>query len=313
MEGKIERGRIFERPKTPREKRIAERDVALLRNIMRLRLASAAQLAALDGGSKQKVERCLLALWENGLIERPEAQVAYRRIQNGSRSLIYGLTRKGARYLRKHGYDTQRPLLDGIDKERGSGWRFIDHSVGISEFFVRLELAARGREDLRVLERAEILEDAPGGKASKRIQLRARIPLGSFHRTNAVIPDGFFGLRFMPEEHEAYFMYEKDRGEMPVVRYKNLHGTFMAKKFATYLEANRQRQHIDELGIPNFRVLVETTTGERVHQMLEALEELTQGKGSNIFLFAEEEVLLRSNALDVEWTSGKREKVRLID
>lgn len=34
-------------------------------NIARLPLASAAQLAALDGGSQQNVERALLALWEN--------------------------------------------------------------------------------------------------------------------------------------------------------------------------------------------------------------------------------------------------------
>jgi hypothetical protein len=37
----------------------------------------------------------------------------------------------------------ERSLLDGIDKKRGAGWRFIDHSVGISDFFVKLELAAR--------------------------------------------------------------------------------------------------------------------------------------------------------------------------
>lgn len=312
MEGR-ERGRLFERPESPRDIRLTERDVALLRNIMRLRLASATQLGALDGGSQQNVERALLALWENGYVERPEAQAASRRIFKGSQSLIYGLTRKGARYLRKQGYDMQRSLLDGIDKERGSGWRFIDHSIGISEFFVRLELAARGREDLRVLERSEILEDAPKSKNTKRVRLDARIPLGSIQKRNAVIPDAVFGLHFVAAEHESYFMYEKDRGEMPVVRYKNLHGTFMAKKFVTYLEANRQRRHIEELGIPNFRVLVETTTNERLEQMLEALEELTQGNGSNIFLFADEETLSESNPLDVEWISGKREKVRLTD
>jgi hypothetical protein len=74
---------------------------------------------------------------------------------------VSGLPRRGAGYLRRHGFDMQRRLLDGIDKERGAGWRFIEHSVGISEFFVRLELAARKRKDLRILERSEILEGAP--------------------------------------------------------------------------------------------------------------------------------------------------------
>jgi hypothetical protein len=43
---------------------------------------------------------------------------------------------------------------------------------------------------------------------------------------------------------------------------------------------SRQRKHVDQLGIPNFRVLIEATTRERVAQMIEALEELTGSRGS---------------------------------
>jgi predicted transcriptional regulator len=311
MEAAQTRGRIFERPQNPRSFHMTERGVAILTNIARLRLASAAQLGALDGGSQQNVERTLLALWENGYVERPEAQAAYRRILKRSRSLIYGLTRKGARFLRQHGFDMERSLLDGIDKERGAGWRFIDHSVGISDFFVKLELAARGRKDLRVLERTEILEDAPERTKLQRIRLQARIALGQTHRTCGVVPDGFFGLHFLADETESYFMYEKDRGEMPVMRYKNLYGTYVAKKLLTYYEASRQRKHLDELGISNFRVLVETTTPDRVEQMLEAVEEFTAGRGSTIFLFTDEAGLAASNPLDLEWMSGKRERIRI--
>jgi hypothetical protein len=71
------------------------------------------------------------------------------------------------------------------------------------------------------LERAEILEDAPEGTKLQRIRLQARIALGQTYRTCGVIPDGFFGLHFIADEMESYFMYEKDRGEMPVMRYKN--------------------------------------------------------------------------------------------
>ena len=134
-----ERRRLFERPDCPREMRITSRDVTLLRNISRLRLASAAQLAALDGGSAQNVSRSLLALFENGFVERPVAQVASRILHEGSRPTIYGLTRKGAALLRRHGEGVRRRLLDGIDKERGAGWRFIEHTVAVSEFLVSLE------------------------------------------------------------------------------------------------------------------------------------------------------------------------------
>src|SRR5579864_6347315 len=134
METERARGRLFQRPEKPRPIRITSRDIALMTNIARLRLASAAQLAALDGGSQQNVARSLLSLWENEYLERPVAQIDSRRRENGSRSVIYGLTRKGAGYLRRQGFDMNRRLLDGIDNERGAGWRFIEHSIGISEF-----------------------------------------------------------------------------------------------------------------------------------------------------------------------------------
>src|SRR5436853_6264817 len=120
-----ERRQFFVRPEEPRPMRITARDIAILQNIARFRLASAAQLALLDGGSAQNVSRALLALWENGYVERPEAQAASRFLYEGSRPAIYGLTRKGAALLRTHGLDVRRRLLDGIDKEKGAGWRFI--------------------------------------------------------------------------------------------------------------------------------------------------------------------------------------------
>src|SRR5690348_15091268 len=94
-----ERGRLFRRPEKPRELHLGDRGFSLLRHLLRLRLASAKQLAALDGGSQQNVERLLLGLWENGYVERPETQIKYRQLVPGSSSLIYGLTRKGAGYL----------------------------------------------------------------------------------------------------------------------------------------------------------------------------------------------------------------------
>ncbi len=129
-----ERRKFFERPEDPRALRITARDIALLQNIARFRLVSAAQLARLDGGSAQNVSRAVLALFENG--ERPIAQVASRLLHQGSRPAIYGLTRKGARLLRDGGFDLRRSLLAGIDKERGAGWRFVEHTVSIAGFFV---------------------------------------------------------------------------------------------------------------------------------------------------------------------------------
>src|ERR1700687_939901 len=307
-----ERRKLFERPDEPRAMRVTPRDVTLLENIGRLRLASAAQLAALDGGSAQNVSRALLALFENGYVERPVAQVASRLLHEGSRPTIYGLTRKGAALLRKHGEDVRRRLLDGIDKERGAGWRFIEHTVSIAEFWVSLELGARGREDLRVLERSEILEDAPKSKSDRLVRLEASVRIGGALKKNAAVPDALFGLRFNDEE-ESYFMLEVDRGEMPIERYKNTQRTYFAKKMLTYYEANRQRRHLHDLGIKNFRVLTVTTDKARIEKMLDALNAVTSGKGSNMFLFIDHASLAGSNPLELSWTNGRGESVRLTE
>jgi hypothetical protein len=47
--------------------------------------------------------------------------------------------------------------------------------------------------------------------------------------------------------------------------------------------------------------------------MLEALNRITEGRGSSMFLFTDEAALAASNPLDVEWTGGKGELVRLTD
>lgn len=263
--------------------RVTPRDIALLQNIARFRLASSRQLARLDGGSAQNVSRALLALFENGYVERPVAQVASRLLHNGSRPAIYGLTRKGARLLGDQGYDVRRNLLDGIDKERGARWRFIEHAVSITEFFVRLEMAARTRQGVRILNRDEILEDARSSIRERQTRIEATVRLDGVLRRNAVIPDALFGLRFNDEE-ENYFMLEIDRGEMPVERYQDLYRTYYAKKMLTYYEASRQQRHVHDLGVNAVRVATVTTTPERVEQMLDALKRITDGRGSSMFL-----------------------------
>src|SRR5262249_28100153 len=155
--------------------------------------------------------------------------------------------------------DVRRRLLDGIDKEQAAGWRFIEHTVSISEFMVRLDLALHGRSDVYMLEGGEILEDAPKTNRDRMVKLEASIRIGGALKKNAVVPDALFGLRFN-DEVKSYFMLEIDRREMPVERYRNAQRTYFAKKMLAYYQANRQQRHVHDLGIDNFRVLTVTTT-----------------------------------------------------
>ncbi len=307
------RGRLFERPEQPRPIRITPRDLNLLANLARLRLASGEQLAALDGGSQQNVSRALLTLWEHEYVERLLGQVEQRVLYKGSFPLIYGLTRQGAWLLRKHGYDVRRRLLYETDKQRRAGWRFIEHRVDITEFMVRLELACRGRSGIELIQRKDIVENAPKTQRDRRVRLLAKVRIDGEHQLLSVDPDEIFGLRRPGEEKASYFMFERDRGEMPVHRRKNKEQTYYAKKMLTYYEANRVGEHAQELSIPNFRVATVTTTPERVQQMIEAQKEMTNGRGSNMFLFIDDTALLAANPLEVFWTTGKGERIQLTD
>jgi hypothetical protein len=308
-----ERGRLFVRPVQPRELRVRARHLDILTNVGRFRLASAAQLAALDGGSEQKVSRELLALWENGYVERVPGQVVNRRLYSGSHSTVYALTRKGAALLRRNGADVRRRTLDTIDKTNRAGWRFIEHKVDTTAFMVGLELAVQSRPELTLLSRAVLLEDAPKARRDRRVRLTAKVRIDNVLRAHSVDPDEFFGLRFRETEEESYFMFECDRGEMPVERYSSKQQTYFSKKMQVYLAANRDGVHTRELGIPNFRVLTQTTTPSRVEEMIAALERVTEGRGSNMFLFADEKSLVGMNPLDAPWTTGKRGRVRLTE
>jgi hypothetical protein len=108
-------------------------------------------------------------------------------------------------------------------------------------------------------------------------------------------------------------MFERDRSEMPIHRRKGKDQTYYAKKMLTYYEANRVGEHVQELGIPNFRVATVTTTPQRVEQMIAAQKEMTDGRGSNLFLFIDDANLLKSNPLDASWITGKGKGVRITD
>jgi Replication-relaxation len=305
--------RLFERPEEPRALNLTQRHLKLLENLARLRLASAEQLAALDGGSGQKVLRSLRTLWEHEYVERLLGQVATRILYKGSLPIIYGLTRPGAWLLRKHGYDVRRRVLYETDKQRQAGWRFIEHRMDITEFMVRLELACRDRRDLELVERKDILETAPKTRRDRRVRLTAKVRIGDTRQHLSVDPDEVFGLRPSGVAEASHFMFERDRGEMPIQRRKSKDQTYYAKKMLIYYEANRVGEHIRELGISNFRVATVTTSPERVNQMIEVQKEMTNGRGSNMFLFIDDASLLASNPLDALWTTGKGTQVRLTD
>jgi hypothetical protein len=300
----------FRRSEQPRAFQLTERDVSLLAHVARHRFLSSAHLASLDGGSEQNLRRCLRVLFDHGYLDRPRAQLNHVAV-TGPRPIVYGLGRRGPEALRDHGHWISSGT-DWTERNKRAGAKFIEHTLAIADFMVALEVALHGQHQIRLLRAEDIVARAPIETRSSREALRLVVPgLEARSGVSSVIADGLFGLVF-PDQTAAYFLLEVDRGSMPVMR-SHAGQTSFGRKLKVYWEVWKAGLHAKHFGVKQIRVLTITDSAKRVRTMLEAVDEMTEGKGSNFFLFADAAKLKTNSPLDIEWTSGKGLPVRLTD
>jgi hypothetical protein len=75
----------------------------------------------------------------------------------------------------------------------------------------------------------------------------------------------------------------------------------------------RKGRHVEQFGVKQLRALTVTTSAQRIETMLDALHEATNGKGSELFLFIEDDAVRATNPLDAVWITGKGRECRIID
>lgn len=302
------RARRFARRKDPPPFQLTDRDLATLAHVARHRFVSSEHLVALDGGSEQNLLRGLRVLFDHGYLDRPYAQLAHLPVM-GPRPMVYGLGRRGARALRTHG-NALRDGTDWTERNKRAGASFIGHTLAVADFMIKMELACRHRTDVALLRQAAVIAEAPERTRASREPLRLVAPgLDNKIGISSVIADGLFGLAF-PDGTAAYFLLEIDRGSMPVVR-SRFDQTSFKRKLKIYWEAWKAGRHVTHFGVNQIRVLTVTESRARLDHMIDAVNEITEGKGSNFFLFAEKSRFNKSSPLDAQWTSGKGEFVRL--
>lgn len=305
------RAKLFRRAEAPRGMELTERDLALLAHIARHRFLTSTHLAYLDGGSSQGVLRCLRSLYDHGYVDRPKSQLATLH-DEGPRPFVYGVAQKGARALREYGHRID-DRVDWSEKNKRAGGIFIAHTIEIADFMVSLELACRKAGDITLVREDEILANAPEETRAAREPLRweaVSVEEGRRERWS-VVPDGLFGLLF-PDNTAAYFLLELDRGTIPISRRAGDHRS-IRRKFKTYYDGWRAQRHVEQFGIKQMRVATVTSSRERVHNMIGAVRNITEGRGSNFFLFLDRGTLATGEPLCVEWTTGKGEAIKLRD
>ena len=297
----------------PQPMRLTKDDLDLIRHVARHRfLRSTHLLRLLDNRSPKKLLERLGALYHNGYLDRPRAQLDYYATA-GSAPIVYAIGNRGMAVLAE--FDgLARPKVDWTDKNRTAGRVFIEHTLLTADLAIAFEFSSRRAANVRLIAANDILALAPETtrNAQNPWALPARIIHGDVVHDVRVIPDKVFGLDFTEVRKRSYFFVEADRATMPVMRSHPRQTSFHQKILAYLAGAGAANAHGKRFGIGNFRVLTITTSQERIATMIEAVRHATRGSGSNQFLFTDRATLMRCpDVLKLEWISGKGERVRL--
>jgi len=322
MKSRKPHAKRFERDTTgtPRM-RLTSRDVAILRHVSRHRFLSSKQIMTLVGDSPRIVRR-LQALFHAGYLDRPRAQLVYYATA-GSEPLVYALARKGAQVLAEtdgESADAYRWTL----KNKRAGQTFVQHTIEAADILVRLSASERARRGVRLVAEEQILAEAPAATRAlaQPHKVTVDVDWGGKRYKLSVIPDAVFALEFgddiLAPLERANFVLELDRETMPVMRKsrsldKHSRQTSILSKLLTYHRAWRSKLHTERYSWENFRVLTVTTSEQRVKSMIDAVKEITEGRGSALFLFTTSEQLKRADILSAEWLNGKGERVTLTE
>lgn len=268
----------------------------------------------LDRSLKKVVER-LTELFNAGYLDRPPAQLEmHTALAQGP--MVYALGNKGAEHLAEALADTTT-TINWTDKNRSVGRPFIKHALLIGDVIDATTRIPQRNPNIQPITRDQLLATAPTKTQRSRDpwKLTASIVTdGLTQPAISIIPDQAFGLDFTAARKRSYFFVEADNATMPVWRSDLLRQSSMRKKFLVYLAFHAARLHTEHYGIGNFRVLVVSTSDERLANMIDALTKLTNGIGSNLFLFATAKAITQCTDLAaVAWISGKGETIHLSD
>jgi hypothetical protein len=315
------RAKRFERqPDTLPEPRLTSRDVAILRHVSRHRFLNSQQIMQLVGESPRIVRR-LQSLFHAGYLDRPRAQLTYYA-SAGSSPLVYALGRKGAQVIADTDHDHDEAYRWTLKNKR-AGQIFVQHTIEAADILVRLQKATATSTQIKLVTAEEIIAESPTATLDMRAPTKLTVDVAYKEKRYrlSVIPDGMLALEFRDDAEapeRSNFFLELDRETMPVMRKSKSLGkegrqTSLLSKFLTYHAVWRQGLHKERFGWENFRVLTVTTSKKRVDTMISAVKEITDGRGSSLFLFTDQETLGDKSILDIEWRSGKGEFVLLTD
>jgi hypothetical protein len=281
---------------------LTARDKRIIQLVYRHRFLRSSHLVALIGESSQTIVRRLQLLYHHSYLERPRAQIDYYH-EDGSRRIVYGIGKNGAKLLRDELGISFREARWG-EKNRTVGRIFLEHTLLVSDVMVAVELACRATGRVRLITEDALPLPAEirrlGQPFRWRVNMNKSLKLG-------IVPDRVFALEYRDLDdvsNRAFFFLEADRGTMPVRR-KNLSQTSFYRKLLAYEATWSQAIHKKRFGFHRFRVLTITKSAERLKSLTEVCSHLKHGHG--LFLFADLKSLDNpSDIFSPMWKTGRQ-------
>lgn len=261
----------------------------------------------------QHVASRLRELYQAGFLERPVAQLQLRVkngvVAEGSVPMVYCVTKDGLDIIG----DDRRAAI-GFSKlswatKINEGTRvFIEHTLATADVGVAVDCSVRRDPRLERLSEQALLA---GMKDDRRLSPRPfALKVRYKGEELSTICDLAFAVGDTVQRKRWNVLVEVDMGHMPVERV-DLTRTSIMRKLIGYAKAYEERQHQIEFGWKSFRVLILTTSQERVRSCIKAARQrFGSANVARIFLFGtlnDETDILQRDFLDVEGKS-----VRLI-
>lgn len=298
----------------------APSDLEILRTVADHDIIDSRALRQLLDRGDQGILRRLRELFDHDYLRRPLKQIERYRDGGGSSPMVYTLGNRGILELEQR-LNYRRSKIDWTARARTLKRGFIDHTLGITEFMVRLELTCRDRGHLRIVHLEEILQTA--APAATRSNVRAyqwAVPVewNSLRKEITLTPDRIFAIEDKNRPAGAnrrFFFLEVDRGTEPADT-DNLLRTSIRKKLAAYSQTHGRKLHQSVYGMNSFRVLfvVDGTREGRIKSITDTYRkrrlDLT---GAGLFLFAaERELRTAKDVLVAPWVNAEGQPISLL-
>jgi len=203
--------------------KFTERDAEILLALCKYRFLTSDHVMMLtDTTSRWGMNKRLRQLYDHKYIDRPKAQHALFSYAS-KRPTVYALGHKGASLLSTRFDIAMPPSVYWTEKNRRVREHYIEHTLGIADFMVEIELLCREDPALRLIDRDEMLLAAP--KEIKRAHYPFRWNTSIRHQGQqydlAIAPDYVFGIEQVCGDgnmRRRYYFVEIDRSTMPVTR-----------------------------------------------------------------------------------------------